>query len=568
MQGVIYARYSSDNQREESIEGQIRENTAYAQKNGIDIVGTYIDRAYSAKTDNRPEFQRMIKDSAKKGFDVVIVWKLDRFSRNRYDSAKYKAMLRKNDVKVVSATESISEGAEGIILESVLEGMAEYYSADLAEKVSRGMTENALKCRFNGGNIPFGYMIDEEQHYQPDPEKAPLVIEMFRRYAGGESITDIVEDLNARGIRTSKGNRFNKNSLARIFANRRYIGEYAYKEIVVPNAIPPIVSKDIFERVAIRMKQNKHATGKAKAPEKYLLTTKLFCGTCQSMFVGDSANKPNGTIYRYYKCASAKRHECDRKAIRKDWIEDKVIEEISAWLNDNKTVSKMADDVMALLDADNEMVLALEAQLKGVRDSIDNIMKAIEKDPLDRVASVKSEIDFVLAREEFCKTLENARIAGTLPLRVTHNDTKLNNILFDAKTGKALCVVDLDTIMPGYAMNDFGDSIRFGANHSKEDEKDLSKVNFDIELYEAYTRGFLEGAKGSLTPAELEYLPWGAKLMTLECGIRFLTDYLDGDHYFRIHYPEQNLDRCRTQLKLVADMESKWQAMEAIVQEF
>ena len=364
MRGVIYARYSSDNQREESIEGQIRENTAYAQKNGIDIVGTYIDRAYSAKTDNRPEFQRMIKDSSKKGFDVVIVWKLDRFSRNRYDSAKYKMLLKKKDVRVVSATEFISEGAEGIILESVLEGMAEYYSADLAEKVSRGMTENALKCRFNGGNIPFGYMIDDEQHYQINPAQAPLVLEMFRRYAGGESITDIIEDLNARGIRTSKGNRFNKNSLARIFSNRRYIGEYAYKEIVFSNAIPAIVPKEIFERVAIRMKQNKHATGKAKAPERYLLTTKLFCGTCQSMFVGDSANKPNGVIYRYYKCASAKRHECDRKAIRKDWIEDKVIEQISGWLNDDKTVSKMADDVMALLDADNEMVLAQEAQLK------------------------------------------------------------------------------------------------------------------------------------------------------------------------------------------------------------
>ena len=398
MRGVIYARYSSENQREESIEGQLRENMAYAKKNGIEIVGTYIDRAVSAKTDKRDEFQRMIKDSSKKGFDVVIVWKLDRFSRNRYDSAKYKMLLKKNDVRVVSATESISEGAEGIILESVLEGMAEYYSADLAEKVSRGMTENALKCRFNGGTIPFGYMIDDEQHYQINPAQAPLVLEMFRRYAGGESITDIIEDLNARGIRTSKGNRFNKNSLARIFANRRYIGEYAYKEIVFSNAIPAIVPKEIFERVAIRMKQNKHATGKAKAPEKYLLTTKLFCGTCQSMFVGDSANKPNGVIYRYYKCASAKRHECDRKAIRKEWIEDKVIEQISGWLNDDKTVSKMADDVMALLDADNEMVLALEAQLKGVRDSIDNIMKAIEKGVVTR--STKARLEELEAEEE------------------------------------------------------------------------------------------------------------------------------------------------------------------------
>ena len=397
MRGVIYARYSSDNQREESIEGQIRENTAFARKNGIDIVATYIDRAYSAKTDNRPEFQRMIKDSGKKSFDVVIVWKLDRFSRNRYDSAKYKAMLKKNDVRVISATEAISEGAEGIILESVLEGMAEYYSADLAEKVTRGMTENALKCRFNGGTVPFGYMIDEEQHYQINPAQAPLVIEMFRRYAGGESITEIIEDLNARGIRTSRGNRFNKNSLARIFSNRRYIGEYAYKDISVPDAIPAIISKGIFDRVAIRMGQNKHATGKAKAPEKYLLTTKLFCGTCHSMFVGDSANKPNGVIYRYYKCASAKRHECDRKALRKDWTENIIIEKITSWLSDDKTIARMADDVMALLSEENEMIPALEAQLKQVRSSIDNIMKAIEQGIVTRTTRSRLE---ELEREE------------------------------------------------------------------------------------------------------------------------------------------------------------------------
>ena len=157
---------------------------------------------------------------------------------------------------------------------------------------------------------------------------------------------------------------------------------------------------------------------------------------------------------------------------------------------------------------------------------------------------------------------------GILPLRVTHNDTKLNNILIDRDTHEGICVIDLDTTMPGLSINDFGDSIRFGANHSKEDEKDLSKVNFDIELYEVYTRGFLEGAQGSLTPAELEYLPWGARLMTLECGIRFLTDYLDGDHYFRIHRPEHNLDRCRTQFKLVRDMEEQFEAMGAVIAKY
>ena len=193
---------------------------------------------------------------------------------------------------------------------------------------------------------------------------------------------------------------------------------------------------------------------------------------------------------------------------------------------------------------------------------------ALAADKHDRAKDIQAEIQFVLARKADCSVALQALRDGKLPLRVTHNDTKLNNILIDRTTHEGICVIDLDTTMPGLSINDFGDSIRFGANHSKEDEKDLSKVNFDIALYEAYTRGFLEGAQGSLTPAELEYLPWGARLMTLECGIRFLTDYLDGDHYFRIHYPEQNLDRCRTQFKLVRDMEEQFEAMAAVVAKY
>ena len=195
-------------------------------------------------------------------------------------------------------------------------------------------------------------------------------------------------------------------------------------------------------------------------------------------------------------------------------------------------------------------------------------LETLERDPMRRAAQVQPEIEFALARQSEMAALQTALKAGELPLRVTHNDTKLNNVLLDAKTRKALCVIDLDTVMPGSSLYDFGDSIRFGANHSKEDEKDLGKVNFDIDLFEAYTRGFLEGAQGSLTEAELEYLPWGARLMTLECGIRFLTDYLEGDHYFRIHYPEQNLDRARTQFKLVSDMEAQFDRMAAVVAKY
>ena len=193
---------------------------------------------------------------------------------------------------------------------------------------------------------------------------------------------------------------------------------------------------------------------------------------------------------------------------------------------------------------------------------------ALAADKHDRAKDIQAEIQFVLDRKADCSVALQALRDGKLPLRVTHNDTKLNNILIDRATGEGICVIDLDTTMPGLSINDFGDSIRFGANHSKEDEKDLTKVNFDIELYEVYTRGFLEGAKGSLTAAELEYLPWGARLMTLECGIRFLTDYLDGDHYFRIHYADQNLDRCRTQFKLVKDMEEQFEAMAAVVAKY
>ena len=202
MKAVIYARYSSDNQREASIEGQIRECTAFAEKNGITVLRHYIDRAISAKTDNRPEFQNMIKDGNKKLFDMIIVWKLDRFARNRYDSARYKAQLKRNGIKVVSATEVISDGAEGIILESMLEGFAEYYSVDLSEKVVRGMTDNALKCMFNGGTLPMGYVIDAEQHFQIDPVTAPYILDAFKQYDEGTTMKQIRAGPRGRDLKT------------------------------------------------------------------------------------------------------------------------------------------------------------------------------------------------------------------------------------------------------------------------------------------------------------------------------------------------------------------------------
>lgn len=194
--------------------------------------------------------------------------------------------------------------------------------------------------------------------------------------------------------------------------------------------------------------------------------------------------------------------------------------------------------------------------------------EAVEKDVCGRAAGVQKEIEFVLAHENIANVFGDLLEKGEIPLRVTHNDTKLNNIMIDNKTGKGICVIDLDTVMPGLAMHDFGDSIRFGASTAAEDEQDLSKVSCSMELFELYVKGFLEGCAGKLTEKEVELLPMGAKVMTFECGMRFLTDYLEGDHYFKIHREGHNLDRCRTQFKLVEDMEAKWDTMQEIVKKY
>ncbi len=196
---------------------------------------------------------------------------------------------------------------------------------------------------------------------------------------------------------------------------------------------------------------------------------------------------------------------------------------------------------------------------------LEALKAAIEADPLGRVATARQEIAFVMQRAQETGILVELCRRGNIPLRVTHNDTKLNNAMFDRRTGKVICIIDLDTVMPGLSLYDFGDSIRFGASTAAEDERDLKKVQFDLRLFDVYTKGYLEGTANTLTDWEIEMMPMGAKLATLECGIRFLTDYILGDVYFRIDRPEQNLDRCRTQFKLVRQMEEKWEKMRRIV---
>ena len=271
IKAVIYARYSSSGQREESIEGQIKDCTTFAKRNGYTTIGTYIDRALTATTDKRPEFQKMIRDSKRKQFDLIIVQKLDRFARNRYDSAKYKYQLRQNGVRVVSATETIAEGSAGILTEAMLEGMAEWYSENLKENVLRGLTVNASKCKWNGGTLPIGYVVDEERHLQVNELTAPYVLEVFKKYDSGKTIKEIQGFLNEKGITNTKGKPVSWSAVQHMLSNRRYIGEYSFREIVIPDGIPVIVPLDLFERVQEKLEKNSKAPSRNKAKENYLL---------------------------------------------------------------------------------------------------------------------------------------------------------------------------------------------------------------------------------------------------------------------------------------------------------
>ena len=376
------------------------------------MVKHYIDRAISAKTDNRPQFQQMIKDSERKLFDMVLVWKLDRFARNRYDSARYKTQLKKNGVKLMSATEVISDGPEGIILESVLEGYAEYYSADLSEKVVRGMTENALKGKYNGGAVPIGYVIDAEQRFQPDSLTAPFVAEAFKRYNEGATMTEIRDWLNERHIKNPRGGPMTYNTVQHMLNNRRYIGELKYRDILITDAIPPIVSAELFQEVQEKMAKNKKAPARRRAEDDYLLTTKLFCGHCGALMFGESGTSRTGDVHRYYKCAAAKKRKtCTKKTVRKQWLEDLVVNETMKLIRDNTVIDSLVAAVMELQNKESTSLPLYEKQLRETETGIQNMLNAIQagiltsstKERLEALEAQKKDLETKIAEEKLAK---------------------------------------------------------------------------------------------------------------------------------------------------------------------
>lgn len=423
--GVIYARYSSHSQRDESIEGQVREDLEWAARNNVIVLGVYIDRALTGReADKRDSFQAMIADAAKRRFQFVICWKVDRFARNRYDAATYKARLKKYNIRVVYARENIPDGPEGILLESILEGQAEYYSASLSENVRRGHYDNALECKSNGGGLSLGYCIGEDKRFKIDPEGAAIVRKIFELYANGQTYKQIEDYLNSHGYKTSRGKPFNKCSFQKILRNKRYIGIYQYKDIIVEGGMPVIIGKELFEAVQHRLDKNAKARGHKRGKVDYLLTTKIFCGLCGRPMIGESGTSQTGAKYHYYACTGRKRHkDCGKTPVHKDWIEDLVVHETIRLILRDDIIQEIADHLMAYQakEQDTTALRALQAKLADVEKSIKNLLAAIEQGI------------FTASTKERMEELEQERIqikAGIAEESMAHPLLSRNQIVF------------------------------------------------------------------------------------------------------------------------------------------
>ena len=407
IRAVIYARYSSSGQREESIEGQLRECYDFANRNGLNVIGEYIDKALTGKTDKRPDFQRMLRDSDRGHFDAVIMWKMDRFARNRYDSAMYKYKLKKNGVRLFYAKETIPDGPEGIILESVMEGYAEYYSENLSQNVRRGMYDSALELKTLGRKI-IGYKTGPDGRFEIDPGQAAIVRRIFEEYAAGECAKDIYTRLNDEGHRTSRDGLFNKNSLRRILENEKYIGVYEFEDIRVEDGVPAIVDRQLFEKVQRMIKKN-HTSPGAKR-EQFLLTAKLFCGHCGAAMTGDGGTGRAGKVYYYYTCNNRKyNHSCKKERAAKDKIEQRVVDALVQLVHSDDFINEIADRVVEYQERERDCsaLKALEARQRDNEKAIANMLAAIEagiitpstKSRLMELEAERANIDKGIARE-------------------------------------------------------------------------------------------------------------------------------------------------------------------------
>ena len=423
MNGVIYARFSAGpNQTYKSIEGQLRDCRAYADQKGISIIDTYIDEHISGKDfEGRAAFQRLMRDAQKKAFDCVIVWKIDRLGRNREELAISKARLKRYGVHVHYAMEHIPEGPEGIILESLMEGLAEYYSAELAQKVSRGMRESILSGKMINANPCFGYLA-RDRHYVPDPDRASLLREIFERYVGGETAAKICQDFARRGVKTAAGTELQPKSVYKILRNIKYTGLYIYGDIRIPDFHERLISDELFEEVQVRLSMN--AKGKSKRARKesvdYLLTGKLYCGKCKSRMTGESGHGRHGEVHHYYKCSSRKNRGtgCDMEIFRKEELEEMIIRITQQDVLTDEVIDYLVGRVLDIQEqeAEDPILSGMERSLKETKKKIANIMAAIEagiftpttKDRLTELEAEKDRIGAEITRAKIRQTTYSA----------------------------------------------------------------------------------------------------------------------------------------------------------------
>lgn len=418
MKAVIYARYSSHNQREESIEGQLHDCYEYARRYDIDVVGEYIDRAISGTTDDRPDFQRMIADAAKRQFDRVIVWKLDRFARNRYDSALYKHKLKQHGVRVISAMENVGDGDESILLEALLEASAEYYSLDLKKKIKRGQRENISKGLYCGGSLPYGYKAVEGR-IVIDEKKAPHIRYVFKQYAQGVPMKEIIDELNRRGVRGARGGKLAYTTFTRCLTNPTYIGNYSYAGKVVPGMSERMIDDDTFEKVQMRVKANAKAPAAGKAAVEYLLQGKVFCGHCGSHMIGESG-RGNGGVYNYYTCAARKKkHTCKKKNEKKVDLEAYVVDQTLMYVTNPTQLSQIARAVVAQYDKDFP-VSQLEDYKKVIRQydrEMDKLVDALIDAPKVAHKRIYEKMESIEAQKNALeKEMAKLRIASEIRL--------------------------------------------------------------------------------------------------------------------------------------------------------
>ena len=381
---VIYARYSSSNQREASIDQQVDACRKYAAAHELQVLQVYADHAMTGTNDHRPEFQQMIRDSASHSFSYVIVYALDRFSRDRYDSAVHKHTLKENGVRVLSAMENISDDPTGVLMESVLEGFAEYYSKELSQKVRRGMQDNASRCMVLG-NTPLGYCRVPDGRYAVVEDEARLVREIFARLGNGESMADLSRDLNARGLTTKRGSPWGRTSYQTMLRDERYIGVYNHMGHRVEGGIPAILDRALFEKVQdlLVTKARPVNTPQRRRREAgvYLLTGKLYCGECESPMIGIAGTGKSGQLHYYYTCKSRRDHTgCHKSNVRRDDVELAVAAYIRHMLSEDRFTAWLADEVARLSadEKDTPEVTILRERLQAARKKKDNTLRAIQ----------------------------------------------------------------------------------------------------------------------------------------------------------------------------------------------